>query len=158
MATSMTYSLVARKNPLKKDEPAKFYAMAQSAGDLDFDEMCEAITGRTTCTETDIRAALAGIIYESKRVLKAGRIVRLGDLGSLQMGVHSLGAATEEDFSISLIKKSYVKFRPGKFLIDTVKTMSYTRVATRAAAQKATNGNEQQGGDSGTDPKDENLL
>lgn len=91
MATSMNYSVVARKNPSKKDEPSKYYALAQASGELDFDEMCEAITGRTTCTETDVRAALAGIIYEAKRALKAGRIVRLGDLGSLQMGLSSKG-------------------------------------------------------------------
>jgi len=81
MATSMNYSVVARKNPSKKSEPAKYYALAQASGELDFDEMCEAITGRTTCTETDVRAALAGIIYEAKRAHEAGRIVRLGDLG-----------------------------------------------------------------------------
>ena len=60
MATSMNYSVVARKNPSKKSEPAKYYALAQASGELDFDEMCEAITGRTTCTETDVRAALSG--------------------------------------------------------------------------------------------------
>ena len=48
MATSMNYSVVARKNPSKKDEPSKYYALAQASGELDFDEMCEAITGRTT--------------------------------------------------------------------------------------------------------------
>ena len=46
MATSMNYSVVARKNPSKKSEPAKYYALAQASGELDFDEMCEAITGR----------------------------------------------------------------------------------------------------------------
>ena len=49
MATSMNYSVVARKNPSKKSEPAKYYALAQASGELDFDEMCEAITGRTMC-------------------------------------------------------------------------------------------------------------
>lgn len=130
MATSMNYSVVARKNPSKKDEPSKYYALAQASGELDFDEMCEAITGRTTCTETDVRAALAGIIYEAKRALKAGRIVRLGDLGSLQMGLSSKGVEKAEDFTASMIKKSRVNFRPGKGLTDIAKTMAYTRVLT----------------------------
>lgn len=30
MATSMNYSVVARKNPSKKSEPAKYYALAQA--------------------------------------------------------------------------------------------------------------------------------
>ena len=89
MAMTVSYSVVPRKNPAKKDEPAKYYAQAQSAGELDFEELCEAITSRSTCTETDVRASISGILYEAKRSLKAGRIVRLGDLGSLQIGLTS---------------------------------------------------------------------
>ena len=79
-----------------------------------------------------MRAALAGIIYEAKRALKAGRIVRLGDLGSLQMGLSSEGAEKAEDFTLSMIKKSRINFRPGKGLTDITKTMAYTRVVTRS--------------------------
>ena len=39
MATSMNYSVVARKNPSKKDEPSKYYALAQASGELDFELM-----------------------------------------------------------------------------------------------------------------------
>ena len=144
MATSMNYSVVARKNPSKKDEPSKYYALAQASGELDFDEMCEAITGRTTCTETDVRAALAGIIYEAKRALKAGRIVRLGDLGSLQMGLSSKGVEKAEDFTASM------NFRPGKGLTDIAKTMAYTRVLTRSLQGSASGGNGSEGGGSGS--------
>lgn len=154
MATSMSYSVVARRNPSKKDEPSKFYAVAQATGELDFDEMCEAITGRTTCTETDVRAALAGIIYEAKRALKAGRIVRLGDLGSLQMGVSSSGAEKAEDFTSSMIKKSRINFRPGKGLLDMAKTVAYTRVATRSLQNSQGGGNSGEG--NGGSPGDEN--
>lgn len=91
MAMTVSYSVVPRKNPAKKSEPAKYYAQAQASGELDFEELCEAITSRSTCTETDVRAAISGILYEVKRALKAGRIVRLGDLGSLQIGLNSEG-------------------------------------------------------------------
>ena len=94
MAMTVSYSVVPRKNPAKKSEPAKYYAQAQASGELDFEELCEAITSRSTCTETDVRAAISGILYEVKRALKAGRIVRLGDLGSLQIGLNSEGATS----------------------------------------------------------------
>ena len=80
MAMTVSYSVVPRKNPAKKSEPAKYYAQAQASGELDFEELCEAITSRSTCTETDVRAAISGILYEVKRALKAGRIVRLAEL------------------------------------------------------------------------------
>ena len=41
MAMTVTYSVVPRKNPAKKDESAKYYAQAQASGELDFEELCE---------------------------------------------------------------------------------------------------------------------
>ena len=40
MATSMNYSVVARKILLKKSEPAEVLCLTQASGELDFDEMC----------------------------------------------------------------------------------------------------------------------
>lgn len=92
----------------QKDESAKYYAQAQASGELDFEELCEGITSRSTCTETDVRAAISGILYEAKRALKAGRIVRLGDLGSLQIGLNSEGAVSVKEFSSSLITAAHI--------------------------------------------------
>lgn len=135
MAMTVTYSVVPRKNPAKKGEPAKYYAQAQAAGELDFEELCEAITSRSTCTETDVRASISGILYEAKRSLKAGRIVRLGDLGSLQIGLNSEGAVSVKEFSSSMIKGAHIIFRPGKSLAELLKILSYQQVQTRAVAQ-----------------------
>ena len=135
MAMTVSYSVVPRKNPAKKSEPAKYYAQAQASGELDFEELCEAITSRSTCTETDVRAAISGILYEVKRALKAGRIARLGDLGSLQIGLNSEGAASVKEFSGSMIKGAHLIFRPGKTLAELMKILSYQQVLTRAVAQ-----------------------
>lgn len=143
---TVSYSVVPRKNPARKDEPAKYYAQAQAAGELDFEELCEAITSRSTCTETDVRASISGILYEAKRSLKAGRIVRLGDLGSLQIGLNSEGATSVKEFSSSMIKGAHIIFRPGKTLAELLKILTYQQVQTRAVAQT--------GGDSGKDDKD----
>ena len=140
MAMTVSYSVVPRKNPAKKDEPAKYYAQAQAAGELDFEELCEAITSRSTCTETDVRASISGILYEAKRSLKAGRIVRLGDLGSLQIGLNSDGATSVKEFSSSMIKGAHIIFRPGKTLAELVKILSYQQVQTRALAQSGADG------------------
>ena len=150
MAMTVSYSVVPRKNPAKKDEPAKYYAQAQASGELDFEELCEAITSRSTCTETDVRAAISGILYEAKRSLKAGRIVRLGDLGSLQIGLNSEGAASVTTFSGSMIKGAHIIFRPGKTLAELMKILSYQQVLTRAVAQS---GSGDDGGDGDDDDK-----
>ena len=149
MAMTVSYSVVPRKNPAKKDEPAKYYAQALSAGELDFEELCEAITSRSTCTETDVRASISGILYEAKRSLKAGRIVRLGDLGSLQIGLTSEGAESVKEFATSMIKGAHIIFRPGKQLAELLKILSYQQVRTRAAAQSG-DGSDGGNGDGGS--------
>ena len=149
MAMTVTYSVVPRKNPAKKDESAKYYAQAQASGELDFEELCEGITSRSTCTETDVRAAISGILYEAKRALKAGRIVRLGDLGSLQIGLTSEGAESVKEFATSMIKGAHIIFRPGKQLAELLKILSYQQVRTRAAAQSG-DGSDGGNGDGGS--------
>ena len=146
MAMTVSYSVVPRKNPAKKSEPAKYYAQAQASGELDFEELCEAITSRSTCTETDVRAAISGILYEVKRALKAGRIARLGDL---QIGLNSEGAASVKEFSGSMIKGAHLIFRPGKTLAELMKILSYQQVQTRAVAQAGA-------GDGGGEDPDKN--
>ena len=123
---------------------------AQASGELDFEELCEGITSRSTCTETDVRAAISGILYEAKRALKAGRIVRLGDLGSLQIGLNSEGAVSGKEFSSSLITAAHIIFRPGKTLADITKILSYQQVTTRAVAQTGGSGNEGEDDDKGS--------
>ena len=115
-----------------------------------FEELCEGITSRSTCTETDVRAAISGILYEAKRALKAGRIVRLGDLGSLQIGLNSEGAVSVKEFSSSLITAAHIIFRPGKTLADITKILSYQQVTTRAVAQTGGSGNEGEDDDKGS--------
>ena len=117
---------------------------------MDFEELCEAITSRSTCTETDVRASISGILYEAKRSLKAGRIVRLGDLGSLQIGLTSEGAESVKEFATSMIKGAHIIFRPGKQLAELLKILSYQQVRTRAAAQS---GDGSDGGNGGSGDK-----
>ena len=149
MAMTVSYSVVPRKNPAKKSEPAKYYAQAQAAGEDDCAELWESITRRSTCTETDVRAAISGILYEVKRALKAGRIARLGDLGSLQIGLNSEGAASVKEFSGSMIKGAHLIFRPSKTLAELMKILSYQQVLTRAVAQAGA-------GDGGGEDPDKN--
>jgi hypothetical protein len=38
MSKEVTYSVVARKNMLKKDDPAKYYAQAQALSDVNYNK------------------------------------------------------------------------------------------------------------------------
>ena len=72
--------------------------------------------------------ALEDVITDA---LKGGEIVRLGDLGTLQIGISSKGAVTEEEYDASLIKKARINFRPGLALAGILTGLTYKKVAKK---------------------------
>ena len=133
MARTVTYSVAPRINPADKDAAPKYYGRVQANGDISVREIAERIQQSCTVTKADVHAvlvALEDVIIDS---LKSGEIVRLGDLGALQIGLNGKGALTEEDFEPSLIKKARINFRPGVALNGMLTSLSYTKVAKRSA-------------------------
>ena len=106
MARNVTYSVSPRINPRDKDAAPKYYGHVQASGDINIREMSERIQATCTVHKSDVYAVLVALEDVITDALKAGEIVRLGDLGTLQIGISSKGAATEDDFSEDLILKA----------------------------------------------------
>lgn len=131
MERAVTYSVVARKKPNDMEGEAKFYAQAQARGEMGIREMTERIQQMCTVTRADTMAVLVSLGTVMREGLAGGEIVRLGDLGSFQIGLKSEGADVEEDFHAGLIKKAHINFRPGADLMDILTSLSYERVAVK---------------------------
>lgn len=78
MSKEVTYSVVARKNMLKKDDPAKYYAQAQASGDVGLDEISTRVEKACTVHSADVVAVLKALEDEMVDGLSRGEIVRLG--------------------------------------------------------------------------------
>ena len=101
------YVVVERKNPLKPQEPAKFYAMARSNRRVDTDEVISRVSERSSYSIGELKGCITEFLLEMKNQLSLGNIVLL--------------AAT-------CIKISRVRFHPGSMLLDMCKAMKYTQV------------------------------
>lgn len=146
MARNVTYSVVPRYNPAEKGTPPKYYAQAQASGDVSLREMSERIQQTCTVTKADVYAVLVAMEDVITEALKSGEIVRLGDLGTLQIGLSGKGALTEEDYEPSLIKKARINFRPGAALAGVLTTLSFAKVGKkRTAAAEDAEGSESTG-------------
>ena len=131
MARNVTYSVSPRINPRDKEAAPKYYGRVQANGDVNIREMSERIQHTCTVHKADVQAvrlALEDVITDA---LKGGEIVRLGDLGTLQIGISSKGAVTEEDYDVSLITKARINFRPGLALAGILSGLSYKKVARK---------------------------
>lgn len=121
------YSLVSRKNPADKDEPAKFYAQIQSAGSQDFKTLTRAISNQCTVTSADSKAVLDAFMQQMLLALAGGQIVRMNDLGSFRLSISSKGTATKEEFKATQITKARIIFTPCKELKEMLNTLSYEK-------------------------------
>ena len=127
MARSVTYSVVPRINPREKNDPPKYYAQAQSRGDVNIREMAERIQSTCTVTKADVYAVLVSLEDVVKDAIENGEIVRLGDLCTLQVGLSGNGTLTEEEFADTHIKKARINFRPGPVLAGALETLKFTK-------------------------------
>ncbi|WP_163716635.1 HU family DNA-binding protein [Mangrovibacterium lignilyticum] len=126
---AVTYVIIPKPNPQDREAAPKFYAQAESRGDLTFRNLGKEIAeGSTTVSDTDVMAVLNDLTKVLKRHLSNGEIVRFGDFGSFQIAIKSEGAETEEGFHSSLIKDPKVNFRPGIDLKEMLNNLKYEKL------------------------------
>ncbi|MEG1564953.1 MAG: HU family DNA-binding protein [Bacteroides sp.] len=152
MSKEVAFSVVPRKNLLKKDEPAKFYAQAQASGDVDIKEMSVRIEKTCTVTRADVAAVLLSLEDTIVDGLERGEIVRMGEIGTFQIGINGKGAVKEEDYNTSFIKRAKVNFRPGKALTGILPGLTFARVSKKLLAKKPASGGGSTGGGGGETP------
>ena len=128
MNGSVTYSVVARKNPHDKESVPRYYAQAQARGEADIRAISDRIQSMCTVTRADVMAVLVALEGAVSDCLSNGEIVRLGDLGSLQVSLSSEGANELKEFNPSMIKKTRILFRPGETLAHMQQELKYERV------------------------------
>ena len=133
MARNVTYSVSPRINPKDKNMPPKYYGHVQANGDVSLREMSERIQASCTVTKAEVYAVLVAMEDVIIDALKSGEIIRLGDLGTFQIGISSKGALTEEDYDDSLIKKARINFRPGVALVGILTNLSYQKVSVKSS-------------------------
>ena len=147
MARTVTYSVSPRINPRDKDASPKFYGHVQANSDVNLREMAERIQQTCTVHKSDVFAVLVALEDTITDALKGGEIVRLGDLGTLQIGISSKGALTEKDYDYSLITKARINFRPGSALVGILTNLSFSKVKVRSSkADKEAEEGEPDGG------------
>ena len=131
MKQSVTYSVVSRKNPTKPDEGPLFYAQAQARGEADIRSISSRIEQACTVTRADVIAVLTALETTVSSCLANGEIVRLGELGTLQVSISSVGAPSKEEFSVGNIRRTRILFRPGETLSQMQASMKFERVEKR---------------------------
>jgi predicted histone-like DNA-binding protein len=124
---SVQYVLSQKGNPLKPEEPKKWYANAKSTGEITLKALGKEITQRSTVNHADTLAVLEALTQVLTERLAEGKIVRFSDFGSFQVSVGSTGSESAEKFTSSLIKTKKVVFRPGVDLKEMLNNLKFEK-------------------------------
>jgi predicted histone-like DNA-binding protein len=106
----------------------KFYASPVQGREISLEDLTRAIEKTSTVSGADIRAVLYATVEEAVDGLSEGRIIRLGELGSLRITLSSEGKYTAEEVTAAAVKKASVIFTPGKKLQEMLRNAKYTKV------------------------------
>lgn len=115
------YKMVLKKNPLKKDAPAKWYAIPVSGEAQTTKVMTRAATENTTTAPIEMESAMELFGRYAIQQLQAGNSVRVGDLGTLRITFKSEGVENINDYNPnSMLKEARVIFTPSKTFREQV--------------------------------------
>lgn len=119
-------------NPADRESgEVKYYAQSQARGEMGIREISERIHQMCTVTRADVMAVLTGLEEIVSEGLQGGEIVRLGELGSLQLSLSGQGADTEDTYSDSMIEKVRVLFRPGLMMQEAINNLAFEKVPVK---------------------------
>ena len=129
------YSVAARRNPMEKGTPPKYYACAQTNKVVSLEEFARHIaTHGCVYKRADISAVLTMAVDCLREMLLNGYKIELGDMGSFYISFSSEGTLTAKDFNpIHHIKEVHVNWTPGTQFIDLKQVATFNLVTNRRA-------------------------
>lgn len=123
------FKSTSKKNPLQPDSSPKFYPTVVSTGEFTLKQLAKRVADMSSFSEGDLMGLLPTILKVIPDALADGKIVRLGDLGSLRITIKSEGSEEEKKVSSSNIKSTGIIFTPGRDLKNAVSNISFEKIS-----------------------------
>ena len=121
------YRIIGRGKPGEPDSKKKYYAAPIATGETTLEDLTDRVEEICTAHGADIRAVIFAMQEVLVSQLEDGKIVRIGELGSIRVSFSSVGEESEEKVSSSSIKCAKAIFHPGKRLKQSLKHLKYKK-------------------------------
>jgi len=125
----INYKLVNKVNPQDVLAVQKFYAIKQPQETLTLRDFGKRISRESTVSMMDTMAVLEGLLQIIPDEIVNGKIIKLGDFGTFRTTLSVEGVDTEEEFTVSKIKKLNVRFRPAHEFVVLLAGATYGKVS-----------------------------
>ncbi|MDY3318170.1 HU family DNA-binding protein [Riemerella anatipestifer] len=125
---SIKYKTIQKAQPgVAGGGDKKFYASPVYQGEKTLEGLTKDIEKISTVSGADIRAVLYALVDVMQTSLSEGRIVRLGELGSMRVSLSSEGKAKEEEVTSAAVKSAKVLFTPGSDLKKMLQMLKFEK-------------------------------
>jgi len=124
---SIKFNVVPKKNPQKRNDPAKYYANIVGDGKTTLEDLAKYASTMSTVSKADILAVLESTFSKIADDIADGKIVYVGEYFTLQAGGSSMGEDKEEDVTAANIKSVKAVFRPGKMIKNALKLATFKK-------------------------------
>lgn len=125
---TIKFRVIARPEPgVAGGGTKKFYATANNQGVASLEDLTKLIEKISTVSGADIRAVLYAMVDVISSELERGRIVRMGELGSLRISISSEGKASQDEVTQASITQARTVFTPGSMLKRMLLTLRYEK-------------------------------
>lgn len=125
----INFKLIERANPKDETAARKFYAIAISNKTADLRMVADRISRETNFSTAEVMGSIEAFLLVIPKMLEEGYSVKLGEFGSFRMTLSSEGAATKEEFNVSMIKGGNLNFRPGKLFSQILKSIKFSKTS-----------------------------
>lgn len=124
---SVKYHVVARPNPNDRAAPIKYYPSVKSQGRVELRALSERIVAISTVSSIDIVAVLEALLVVICDVLSEGKLVELGDIGTIGLRLHGRAADSPEQVGRKHIISLLPRFFPGKRLKQALRLVDFVK-------------------------------
>ena len=111
---AINYTVVKRKNPLKRGEEELYYLNAKSLGCMKDEDFVEDMVRNTSLTKKEAETAIEYMAESLFRYLCLGFTIRLGKLGYFKITIKSKGSKNKKDATKDKLLKISINFIPNK--------------------------------------------
>lgn len=123
---NLKFKAVAKTNPLKPQDPAKYYPSPVYNGTYSLDELSKYIANISTVSEIDVAGVLRGFVKVFPELLQQGNRIDLEGVGMFSLNFETLPSDKAEDVTVKNIKKVKIKFSTEyKLKLAVEKTLVY---------------------------------
>lgn len=120
----MKFKLIEKVNPLKKEDPKKWYASPIYADKVTQKELAKQLADISSLSAGDVGNVIQNLVEEFSKILMRGGILQLGDFGTFRVTISSKGAEEKGKFSAETIEPK-ISFLLGVELKKQLESMKF---------------------------------